>query len=525
MAESDVTRARREKLAALRALGVDPFGSRYETSAHAEDVHERFAELEGCEVSVAGRLMALRVHGRAAFADLQDRTGRVQLYMRADATGGFETLLPLLDLGDIVGARGTVMRTRRGEDSVEVRELTLLTKSLRPLPEKWHGLKDVDRRYRERYLDLIVNPGVRQTFIARAGVLREMRAFLDERGFIEVETPVLTPLAGGAHARPFVTHHNALDMTLYLRIALELYLKRLIVGGLERVYEIGRVFRNEGVSTRHNPEFTMMECYQAYADYEDIMELTEHMVARVAERVTGSTRVRYGDVEIDFAPPWRRLSMIEALAGKGVRLEDMPDDASARRLARSLGVHVEETATRGKVIDELVSELVQPELVQPTFLLDHPTEISPLAMRKRDNPDLTYRFEAIVHGMEIANAFTELNDPDDQRERFERQMEDRRRGDLESPELDEDFLKALEYGMPPTGGLGIGVDRLVMLLTNSPSIRDVILFPLMRPRAPGGSAAADAEEDGAAETDGDGATGDGDGATVDGDGAAGDGEG
>ncbi|MBX5476345.1 MAG: lysine--tRNA ligase [Clostridia bacterium] len=494
MAESEVTRARREKLRALRALGIDPFGSRYETTAHAQDIHERYAEMEGREVRVAGRLMALRVHGKAAFADLQDRTGRVQLYMRADVTDGFDTLLPLLDLGDIVGARGAVMRTRRGEDSVEVRELTLLTKSLRPLPEKWHGLKDVDRRYRQRYLDLIVNPGVRSTFIARSRIIREMRAFLDERGFIEVETPVLTPLAGGAHARPFVTHHNALDMPLYLRIAVELYLKRLIVGGLERVYEIGRVFRNEGVSTRHNPEFTMMECYQAFADYEDIMELTESMVARIAERVTGSPRVRYGDVEIDFTPPWRRLSMIDALERKGVRLADMPDDESARRLARSLGVHVDGNATRGKVIDELVSELVQPELVQPTFLLDHPTEISPLAMRKRDNPELTYRFEAIVNGMELGNAFTELNDPDDQRERFERQMEDRRKGDLESPELDEDFLRALEYGMPPTGGLGIGVDRLVMLLTNSPSIRDVILFPLMRPLPQENEDEADEEE-------------------------------
>ncbi|MBX6350314.1 MAG: lysine--tRNA ligase [Clostridia bacterium] len=482
MPEEDLVRARREKLARLRAAGVDPFGRAFPVTAHAAEIHGRFADFEGREVKVAGRLMAERGHGRVAFADLQDQTGRIQLYLKADETAGFADLLPLLDLGDWVGAEGIVTRTRRGEESVLVRRLTLLCKSLRPLPDKWAGLRDPDLRQRLRYLDLAVNPETRRVFLARSRVVGEMRRFLEARGFVEVETPILTPLAGGAAARPFVTHHRALDMPLYLRIATELYLKRLVVGGFERVYEIGRVFRNEGVDRWHNPEFTMMECYEAFGDLESMMELTESMVAAVAERVTGATEVVYQGRRLDFRPPWRRLSMLEALADLGLGPAELRDDEAVKGAARRLGVELEPGADRGRAIDAIVSQLVQPELVQPTFLLDHPVEISPLAKERPDRPGATYRFEVVVAGMELANAFSELNDPDEQRRRFEAQLARRAKGDEEVPaEIDEDFLLALEHGLPPTGGLGVGVDRLVMLLTDRASIRDVILFPLVRP--------------------------------------------
>jgi lysyl-tRNA synthetase class 2 len=484
--EAELLRARRDKLERLRRQGVDPFGGRYERTHTAAEIRSRFDALQGHGVRVAGRVMALRRHGGAAFADLQDGSGRIQLYARRDALAEprFEGFCDL-DLGDIVGAQGTVVRTRRGEVSVELSDWTMLAKALRPLPEKWHGLKDVDLRYRQRYLDLIVHPEVREAFVLRSRIVAAVRRFLDERGFLEVETPVMTTVAAGAAARPFVTHHNALDMTLYLRIATELHLKRLIVGGFERIYEIGRVFRNEGISTRHNPEFTMLELYQAYADYTDMMAITEEMVAAVAREVLGTARVPYGSCEIDLSPPWARVSMIEALRAKtGFDVLELPSDEAARALARSCGLEVPPDATRGQVIDHLAERLVLPDLVQPTFLLDHPVEISPLAKRKADDPRLTYRFEAIVAGMELANAFSELNDPVDQRERFVAQAAERARGNDEAQPLDEDFLLALEYGMPPTGGLGIGIDRLVMLLTRSPSIRDVILFPLMRPRDP-----------------------------------------
>ncbi|MDI3316198.1 MAG: lysine--tRNA ligase [Bacillota bacterium] len=482
--EQEQIAARAAKLETFRAAGMDPYGGRFETSGHAADFKERFDALEGRQVRCAGRLMAIRAHGRATFADLQDRTGRIQLHARADLLGeaGYE-LFGQLDVGDVIGAVGRLFRTRRGEVTVELEGWTLLAKALRPLPDKWHGLKDVDVRYRQRYLDLIVRPETVRTFVLRSELIRETRRFLDERGFLEVETPMMAPLAGGASARPFVTHHNALDLDLYLRIATELHLKRLIVGGLERVYEIGRVFRNEGISTRHNPEFTMLELYQAYADYTDMMRITQELLQHLARRLLGSTRLVYQGDEIELGGDWPRLSMVEAIRQETGRdpFEWLDDDEAARSEARRLGVEVPSTATGGQVLDELFEKRIQPRLVQPTFVIDHPVAVSPLARRKESDPRLTYRFELMIRGMELANAFSELNDPADQRRRFLAQMEERRRGNAEAQSLDEDYIRALEYGLPPTGGLGIGMDRLAMLFTDSPSIRDVILFPLMRP--------------------------------------------
>ncbi|MDI3298460.1 MAG: lysine--tRNA ligase [Bacillota bacterium] len=478
---------RAAKLEEFRAAGLDPYGGRFEVTAHAAALKERFETYEGREVRCAGRLMAIRSHGRAAFADLQDRTGRIQLHARADLLGEEAyRLFGLLDVGDVVGVEGRLFRTRRGEVTVELARWTLLAKALRPLPDKWHGLKDVDVRYRQRYLDLIVRPETRRTFILRSELIRETRRFLDERGFLEVETPMMTPVAGGANARPFVTHHNALDLDLYLRIATELHLKRLIVGGLERVYEIGRVFRNEGISTRHNPEFTMLELYQAYADYTDMMRITRELFQHLARKLLHSTRLVYQGREIELGGEWPRLSMIDAIRDRTGRdpFAWLDDDAAARAEAGRLGVEVAPTATAGQVLDEIFEKLIQPGLVQPTFVVDHPVAVSPLARRKDGDPRLTYRFELMVNGMELANAFSELNDPVDQRQRFLAQMEERRRGNAEAQGMDEDYVRALEYGLPPTGGLGVGIDRLVMLFTDSPSIRDVILFPLMRPEEP-----------------------------------------
>jgi lysyl-tRNA synthetase class 2 len=484
--EAELIAARRAKLARWRQAGVDPFGGRFERTALAAELVAGFAQRAGEAVRVAGRVMGLRVHGGAAFADLQDRSGRIQVYARVDKLGSeaFERFCDL-DLGDHIGVAGQLMRTRRGEVSVEAEGFQLLAKALRPLPSGWHGLHDVELRYRRRYLDLIVNPEVRQVFVTRSRILAALRRYLDERGFIEVETPVLSAVASGAAARPFRTHHNALDLELELRIATELHLKRLIVGGLERVYEIGRVFRNEGISWRHNPEFTMLECYQAYADYEDMMALTEGMVAFVAEQAVGTTRVRFRGHEIELRPPWRRLSMVEALRDALGRDVMAMDEAEVIALARARCPQAAPPATRGQAVDALVDALVLPELIQPTFLLDHPMEISPLAKARPDAPDLAARFEPIVAGFELGNAFSELNDPDEQRERFRQQAAERARGNEEAQAIDEDFLLALEYGMPPTGGLGIGVDRLTMLLTGAESIRDVILFPLLRPLPPG----------------------------------------
>ncbi|MDI6823892.1 MAG: lysine--tRNA ligase [Bacillota bacterium] len=483
---TDILEARRARLDQWREKGVDPFGGRFDRTHLAREIKEGFAQLEGARVRVAGRVMGFRVHGRASFVDLQDLSGRIQIYARADVlpAGQYEDFT-LLDVGDIIGVWGSVMRTRRGEISVQAEGWQLLAKSLRPLPEKWHGLRDVELRYRYRYLDLMVNPGVRDVFLTRAAILRAIREFLDERGFHEVETPVMSPVAGGATARPFITHHNALDLDLYLRIALELHLKRLIVAGLEKVYEIGRVFRNEGISTRHNPEFTMLELYQAYADYGDMMELTEQMVSQVAQKVLGSTTITYQGERIELAPPWPRIRLWDVLGRfAGLGPDDIRDDDAAARVAAKRGLRMDKPPTKAGVIEKILEEEVEPHLVQPAFLVDYPVEMSPLARRRADDPSLVYRFEAFVAGREIANAFSELNDPIDQRERFAQQAAMRARGDEEAHPFDEDFLLALEYGMPPTGGLGVGVDRLVMLLTDSPSIRDVILFPLLRPRPP-----------------------------------------
>ncbi|GBC99179.1 Lysine--tRNA ligase [bacterium HR17] len=486
MAEQDALyQDRLAKLQRWRERGVDPFAvTRFDRTHQAADIERCFDALQGRTVRIAGRLTALRAHGKLTFADLLDGSGRIQLMARINTLGeeAYERFGDL-DVGDIVGVEGGVLKTRTGETTVEVHKFWLLAKALHPIPEKWHGLRDVEVRYRQRYLDLIANPKVRDIFVKRSLIVRAVRQFLDERGFLEVETPILQPVYGGALARPFITHHNALDMDLYLRIAPELYLKRLIVGGFERVYEIGRNFRNEGVDARHNPEFTMLEAYQAYADYHDIMRLTEELIAFVAQKVLGTMTITYQGHAIDLTPPWRRIPLMEALReATGVNfLALRGDEERAREVGRQLGLSVEPTDHWGRVLDEALKKKVVPTLIQPTFLVDYPVEISPLAKRKPDDPTMTERFQGFIGGLEIANAFSELNDPLDQRERFEMQQRLRERGDVEAHPLDWDFVTALEYGMPPTGGLGIGIDRLTMLLTDSPSIREVILFPLLRP--------------------------------------------
>lgn len=482
---------RRNKLNALSELGFNPFGHRYERTHHAREILNQYGdkseeELEqlGVEVSIAGRVMQIRRMGKAGFAHIQDQTGRIQIYVRKDAVSDQEfEAYKLLDLGDLIGVRGLVFKTKTGETSVKVTSLTVLTKSLYPLPDKYHGLKDVELRYRQRYVDLIMNPEVKETFILRSKIIQAMRRYLDERGYLEVETPTLHAIAGGAAARPFITHHNALDMQLYMRIAIELHLKRLIVGGLEKVYEIGRVYRNEGISTRHNPEFTMMELYEAYADYEDIMRLTEDMISTIAQEVLGTKVIEYQGQTIDLNTPWRRASMVDLVKeATGIDFSRQMTDEEALRLAKEHNVPVENTYTFGHVVNAFFEHFVEHTLIQPTFVTGHPVAISPLAKKNEQDPRFTDRFELFIVGREHANAFTELNDPIDQRERFKAQLLERAQGNDEAHEMDEDFVHALEYGMPPTGGLGIGVDRLVMLLTNAPSIRDVLLFPLMRDR-------------------------------------------
>jgi len=479
----DLFSARLQKVDELRSRGINPFGKRFEVQHHAADIVAEYPANDGQDVVIAGRLMAKRGHGKASFADLQDFSGKIQIYARVDDLGTEAyDLYKLLDIGDIIGVKGTVFRTKRGEISVNVKEFEILAKSLRPLPEKWHGLKDVDLRYRQRYLDLIVNPEVKDVFLKRIEIIRAMRHFLEERGFYEVETPMMQPIAGGAAARPFITHHNALDIDLYLRIAPELYLKRLLVGGFEKVFEINRNFRNEGISTKHNPEFTMMELYQAYADYQDMMEITESMISFVVQKVLGSLKINYQGREIDFTVPWARLSMLDAVRlYTGMDFSHF-DTEEAHRQAAELGVEVEKDAVWGQILNAVFEECVEDKLIQPTFITGHPVEVSPLAKRNPQNPRLTDRFELFVNSWELANAFSELNDPIDQRKRFEQQLEERAKGDAEAHAMDEDFITALEHGMPPAGGLGIGIDRLVMILTNSPSIRDVILFPTMRPK-------------------------------------------
>jgi lysyl-tRNA synthetase class 2 len=488
---------RREKLERLRAQGVDPYPPRFRRTHTAREAAEAFLEWEKTkpteqapEVTVAGRLTAMRDMGKATFVDLRDGSGRIQVYLKSDVLGGRAySMLADLDLGDFLGTRGRLFRTRAGEVTVEAAEYLVLAKSLQPLPEKWHGLVDTETRYRQRYLDLIANEEVRELFRTRVQIITAVRRFMNERGFLEVETPVLLPEAGGAAATPFVTHHRALDRDLYLRIATELYLKRLIIGGFDKVYEIGRIFRNEGISTKHNPEFTMMESYEAYADYNDVAAMVEELVAYVAKDVLGTTRVTcaapaggQGDVEIDLAPPWRRITVHEALRQHvGLDLEEYRrDEAGLRAVVSAMGIEAPEEAGWAKLVDELLSERVEPKLIEPTFLMDYPAPLSPLAKRKPDNRDLVERFEPFAGGLELGNAYTELNDPLDQRTRFQEQARRRAAGEEEVEMLDEDFLLALEHGMPPCGGLGIGIDRLVMLLTGQRSIREVILFPQLR---------------------------------------------
>ena len=485
MHDNELLKIKRDKLLELQSEGRDPFERvTYPVNIHSAQIHADFEKFEGCSVGVAGRVMTKRVMGKAAFIDLTDRDGKIQVYVRKDELGedAYADFKANVDIGDILGVTGVVFRTQKGEVSVQANELTLLGKSLQILPEKWHGLRDQELRYRQRYLDLIVNPEVKEVFLKRSKAIKAMRTFLDERDFIEVETPVLHTIPGGAAARPFRTHHNALDMDLCLRIAVELYLKRLIVGGLERVYEIGRVFRNEGISIKHNPEFTMIELYQAYTDYHGMMELTESMIKYIVEQVCGTLVIPYGEYELDFSKPFECLSMTDALtryAGIDWTAVSTPEDA--QELAKAHGISFEARHGKGDILNLLFEKYAEDKLIQPTFIIDHPVEISPLTKKKPGNPELTERFELFIVGREFANAYSELNDPLDQRKRFEHQEAMRAAGDAEANTIDEDFLLALEYGMPPTGGLGVGVDRLIMLLTNSPSIRDVLLFPTMRP--------------------------------------------
>lgn len=480
---SELLRIRHQKLAEIKEMGIEPYGERFNQSHHANEISTDFEKFEGRKISIAGRIMARRGHGKASFAQVQDMTGQIQIYVRLNDVGEeVYDLFTRLDIGDIIGLTGKVFKTRVGEITVSAETLVLLSKSLHPLPEKWHGLKDVELRYRQRYVDLIVNTDVREDFIMRSKGITAIRQYLDQEGFLEVETPTLHTIAGGAAARPFITHHNTLDLDMYLRIALELHLKRLLVGGLERVYELGRVFRNEGISTRHNPEFTMLELYQAYADYEDMMSLTEGLVAHVAKAVIGTTVIPYQGVELDLTPPWPRLTMIEAVkkwTGEDFNL--VKTDEEAQAIAKKYHLKIEGEASWGKILSEMFEEHVEEHLMEPHFIIDYPIEVSPLAKKKKDNPGLTYRFEAFVACRELANAFSELNDPIDQKERFLAQLKEKAAGNEEAHPMDEDFIHALEYGMPPAGGLGIGIDRLMMLITDTPSIRDVILFPTMRP--------------------------------------------
>lgn len=474
-----------DKMHKIEEHGWKPFGYRFLYTHRAADIAAQFDELseKETEVKMAGRIMAIRGHGKTCFMDMQDKTGRIQVYVRKDVIGEENyALIKLMDIGDTVGITGTAFRTHMGELSIKANSVEMLSKSLRPLPEKWHGLKDVETRYRQRYVDLIVNPEVRDTFVKRSQIIRSVREVLDSHDFLEVETPILNTIAGGAAARPFISYHNALDMQVYMRIAPELYLKRLIVGGMDRVYEMGRVFRNEGIDNRHNPEFTSVEIYQAFADYRDMMDLTEEVVVKTAEKVLGTTTINYEGTTIELASPWKRMSMIEAVKEySGKDFTNVTDLEEARAIAKELNVAVEPSFGIGKIINACFEEYVEDKLIQPTFITGHPKEISPLAKSNPENPEITDRFEAYIYGREICNGFTELNDPIDQKERFLKQVEERANGDEEANMMDEDFVNALEYGLPPTGGLGIGIDRLVMFLTNSSTIRDVLFFPTMKP--------------------------------------------
>lgn len=476
-------KVRMEKLKTLQENGNDPFQiMKYDVTHHTQDIKDQFDALEGKEVSIAGRLMAKRVMGKASFCNVADLKGNIQLYVARDAVGEEPyAAFKKFDIGDIVGVKGEVFRTQKGEMSVHVSAIVLLSKSLQVLPEKYHGLKDTDQRYRQRYVDLIVNPEVKETFVKRSRIIKEIRNYLDGQGFMEVETPMLVANAGGAAARPFTTHYNALDEDINLRISLELYLKRLIVGGMERVYEIGRVFRNEGVDTRHNPEFTLMELYQAYTDYYGMMDLVEDLIREVCMKVNGTAKVTYGDIELDFSRPFERITMIEAVKKyAGIDFTTITTDEEAKALAKEHHIEFEDRHKKGDILSLFYEEYVEEHLIQPTFVMDYPVEISPLTKRKPENPEYTERFELFVAKRELANAYSELNDPIDQRARFEAQEALKAAGDEEANSIDEDFLNALAYGMPPTGGIGIGIDRLVMLLTDAAAIRDVLLFPTMK---------------------------------------------
>ncbi len=479
---------RLKKLEDLRNGGIDPYDGQFIPDSKASDIQERFLDVshetfenETINVRMAGRIVALRDFGKAAFSHIQDSTAKIQLYFKKDILKEQFQLLKKLDIGDIIGVAGRLFKTKTNELTIEVTEYFILSKSLRPLPEKWHGLRDIEIRYRQRYVDLIVNPQVKEIFAKRSAIIKAIRDFLEMKNFIEVETPMMHQIPGGAAAKPFSTHHNALDLDLYLRIAPELYLKRLLVGGYERVFELNKNFRNEGISTRHNPEFTMLEFYIAYRDYEFLMTLTEELFSYIANRVLGTLKIPYGEETIDLTPPWPRIKMLDALKLKGLPEDAVSNHDIALQWAQSKGIEISKSSSISKILDEIFKELIEPELIQPTFIIDYPVELSPLAKKKRDNPQLVERFELFIATREIANAFSELNDPIDQKERFLRQVEAKKLGDEEAHWMDEDFVRALEFGMPPAAGEGIGIDRLVMLLTNSPSIRDVILFPQLKP--------------------------------------------
>ncbi|MFH7880609.1 MAG: lysine--tRNA ligase [Candidatus Aenigmatarchaeota archaeon] len=477
---------RLKKLKKLKEMGLDPFSiTKFDKKNTIEEIRKMYKDLnigekkESEEISVAGRILGMRKHGKASFADLFDGS-KIQLWFEENTLKEkYNLFIELVDIGDIIGIKGFPFKTQKGELTIWVKDFQILSKSLRPLPSKWYGLKDEDLRYRMRYVDLIINEKSREVLLIKAKIIKAMREFLESKGFVEIETPILQPIYGGAFAKPFITHHNALDIDLYLRISPELYLKRLIVGGIEKVYEIGKDFRNEGIDTKHNPEFTMMECYWAYADYNDIMKLTEDMIAYIAEKAIGKMEIEFGDYKINLKPPWKRIKMVEAIKEEGIDVENLGRE-ELLKIAKEKNLEVNENFSKGDLINLFFEELVQPKLIQPTFIIDYPVEISPLAKRKRDNPNFVERFEGFIAGMEIANAFSELNDPIDQKERFLEQAKRRKEG-LEFHEYDEDFIRALEYGMPPTGGLGIGIDRLTMILTNSHSIREVIAFPTLRP--------------------------------------------
>ena len=492
---NEVLKVRREKLQALRDENKDPFMiMKYDRDAMSKDILDNFEKYDGKDVSLAGRIMSKRIMGKASFCHIQDRDGQIQAYVARDCIGEDEyKAFKKFDIGDIVGLKGTVFKTKTGETSIHATEITLLSKSLQPLPEKFHGLKDQDLRYRQRYVDLIINPDVRNTFVVRSRIIKEIREFLDNRGYIEVETPVLNTISGGASARPFITHHNTLGINMYLRIATELNLKRLIVGGLEKVYEIGRIFRNEGMDIKHNPEFTTIELYEAFTDYHGMMDLTEDMISTVAEKVLGTTDVTYQGKVIHLGKGWEKITMMDAVKKyAGADFTAVGSAEEAIELARSLGVEIEDGKSIGEAMYAVFDEKVESQLIQPTFILDYPIEVSPLAKKKPNDPEYTERFEFFINGTEYGNAFSELNDPIDQKERFIKQVEARENGDEEAGMMDDDYINALEYGLPPTGGLGIGIDRLVMLLTDNYSIRDVLLFPTMKPIGADNSSKEDA---------------------------------